>query len=83
MNCLICKQGETQNGTVTVTLERDGATLVFKNVEAEVCVNCGEAYLDEATTARLLQAADEAARRGVQVEVRTLRNGAPVATAAA
>lgn len=82
MNCLICKHGETQNGAVTVTLERDGATLVFKNVEAEVCVNCGEAYLDEATTARLLRAADESARQGVQVEVRTLMNGAPAVSVA-
>ena len=81
MNCLICKQGETQPGVVTVTLERGNATLVFKNVEAEVCANCGEAYLDEATTRRLLQAADEAAQQGVQVEVRTLTHGASVAVA--
>ena len=58
----------------TITLERGGATLVFKNVAADVCENCGEAYLDESTTARLLRAADEAARGGVQVEVRTLHD---------
>lgn len=79
MKCLICKHGETNPGVVTVTLERDGSTLVFKEVEAEVCENCGESYLDKATTARLLQAADEATRHGVQVEVRTLNNGEPVA----
>ncbi len=76
MNCLICKHGETHPGVVTVTLERGGATLVFKKVEAEVCENCGEAYLDEAVTTRLLGTADAAARQGVQVEVRTLANGA-------
>jgi len=45
-------------------------TLVFKRVPAQVCENCGEAYLDEATTAHLLATAQEAARAGVQVDVR-------------
>ncbi|MCA9913998.1 MAG: type II toxin-antitoxin system MqsA family antitoxin, partial [Anaerolineae bacterium] len=34
MKCVICKQGDTRPGTVTVTLERGGTTLVFKNVPA-------------------------------------------------
>jgi len=70
MKCVICKHGETRSGTTTVTLEREGMTLVFKGVPAQVCQNCGEAYLDEATTARLLATAQEAARAGVQVDVR-------------
>jgi hypothetical protein len=45
-------------------------TLVFKGVPAQVCENCGEEYVDEDTTARLLQVAEEAARAGVQVDVR-------------
>lgn len=70
MKCMICKQGETQPGTVTVTLERGGTTLIFKSVPAQVCDNCGEAYVDEATTERLLAAAEAAVKAGVQVEVR-------------
>ena len=70
MKCVICKHGETRPGTTTITLERDGMTLVFKHVPAQVCQNCGEAYLDEATTARLLATAEEAARAGVHVDVR-------------
>lgn len=70
MNCLICKQGETQPGHVTVTLERGGTTLVFKQVPAQVCANCGEAYVDDATTAQLLESAEAALKSGVQVEVR-------------
>jgi YgiT-type zinc finger domain-containing protein len=42
MKCVICKQGETQPGTTTMTLERDTTTLVFKNVPAQVCENCAE-----------------------------------------
>jgi YgiT-type zinc finger domain-containing protein len=70
MKCVICRQGETQPGKITVTLERDGATLVFKGVPAEVCQNCGEEYLDEATTACLISLGEESVRQGVQLSVR-------------
>lgn len=70
MKCVICKQSETLPGHVTVTLERDGLTLVIKGVPAQVCPNCGEEYLDETTSTRLLQTAEESARNGVQVDVR-------------
>jgi len=71
MKCVICKQGEMQPGTTTMTLERDATTIVFKNVPAEVCDTCGEAYLDAATTRQLLHIVEEAARLGVQVDVRS------------
>ena len=71
MKCVICKHGETQIGTTTVTLERDTTTIVFKNVPAEVCDNCGEAYLDAKTTRHLLHIVEDAARLGVQVDVRS------------
>lgn len=70
MICVICKHGETRPGTATVTLEREDTTLVIKGVPAEVCTNCGEEYVDEDTTAHLLNTAEEAARTGVQVDVR-------------
>ena len=71
MKCVICKQGETQPGTTTMTLELDATTVVFKHVPAELCETCGEAYLDAATTRHLLHIVEEAARVGVQVDVRT------------
>lgn len=70
MKCVICRQGETRPGKATVTLERDGLTLVFKGVPAQVCTNCGEEYVDEAITSHLLAMAEEAAQAGVQVDVR-------------
>lgn len=70
MKCVICKQGETRKGTATVTLERDYMILVFRRVPAEVCEVCGEEYVDEQTTAHLLEAAEEASRAGVQVDIR-------------
>ena len=71
MKCVICKHGETRPGSATVMLERDDMTLIVKSVPAQVCENCGEEYVDEDTTIQLLQQAEEAARVGVQVEVRT------------
>ena len=71
MKCVMCKRGETQSATVSVTLERGDTTIVMKSVPAEVCGICGEQYVDENTTQRLLAEAVRAARSGVQVEIRT------------
>ncbi len=52
------------------TLERDGATLLFKNVPADICDNCGEIYHDEEVTRSLLEQAEQASTRGVELDVR-------------
>jgi YgiT-type zinc finger domain-containing protein len=70
MKCVICKHGETAPGLVTITLERGGTTIVIKGVPADVCENCGEQYVDEQTSARLLSQSEQAIAAGVQVEVR-------------
>lgn len=72
MKCVICKRGETKPDHTTVTLERDRAVLVFRKVPAEVCANCGETYVSEEITARVLEEAEEAMQAGVQVDVREL-----------
>jgi len=73
MRCPVCRQGETRIGTATVTLERDGLTFVVKHAPAMVCVNCGEEYLDSATTEQVLRMAEEAAASGVQVDIRAYK----------
>ena len=70
MKCVICRQGETQLSTATVTLTRAAITLVVKGVPAQVCNNCGEEYLNEDTSAHLLQVAEDASKAGVLVDVR-------------
>jgi len=70
MRCVICKQADVEPGTATVTLERDGMTLVVKHVAARVCPNCGEEHVNEDAAARLVETAEQAARSGVQVDVR-------------
>ena len=70
MKCMICKNGETVDGFTTITLEKNGATLVFKNVPALVCDNCGEKYLSGKISKELLFKAKEIARSGVEVDIR-------------
>lgn len=70
MKCVICKKGVTRDGKVTVTLERNSATIVFKGVPANICANCGEEFVDEKTTAGLLKSAEGALQAGVQVDIR-------------
>jgi YgiT-type zinc finger domain-containing protein len=70
MKCVICKAGETRPGKTAVTLERGRMTLVFKGVPAEVCENCGEAYISAQLGRQLLASAENAAQSGVEVDVR-------------
>jgi YgiT-type zinc finger domain-containing protein len=70
MKCTICKGGETRPGRTAVTLERGTTMLVLKAVPAEVCANCGEAYVAEEVSRQILAVAEHAARSGVQVDVR-------------
>jgi YgiT-type zinc finger domain-containing protein len=69
MKCAICRHGQTIDGNITVVLERDQSILVFKNVPANICDNCGEEYLSEETNRVLLKKAKEAADRGADIEL--------------
>lgn len=70
MKCPICKHGNTRPGAATLTLERGGATLVFKNVPADICENCGEAFHSEDVTRTVLAQAEAAVKAGVEMDVR-------------
>ena len=69
MKCVICKHGETRPGNATVTLQRKESTIIFKEVPAEVCENCGEYYLSEAVTEKVLTRAELAVQNGAEVEI--------------
>lgn len=69
MNCVICKNGKTMPGKVTVTLQRSESTIVFQEVPAEVCNNCGEYYLSEEISEQLLRRAESAVKNGAMLEV--------------
>lgn len=69
MKCSMCKHGETNSGKVTVTLQRGDATVIVKGVPGEVCENCGEYYLSEDITGRVFALAEEAVKKGAEVEI--------------
>jgi len=69
MTCVICKSGETHPDETTVTLQRGATTVVLKGVPAEVCDNCGEYYLSEEMTGRVLEVAEASVSKGAEVEV--------------
>lgn len=70
MKCVVCKHGQTRQGRTTVTLERNGAALVVRNVPADVCENCGEAYVSAEVTRSLLESASQTLRAGVELDIR-------------
>ena len=70
MKCVICKHGDTELSTTTLTLERGGSVVVFKEVPAQVCTNCGEAYVDEEISVKLLGMAEQSVRDGIEIGVR-------------
>ena len=69
MRCLFCKQGETHPGRVTVVLERGETLVIFRDVPGDVCENCGEYFLSSEVTGQLLERAEEALRKGAEVEI--------------
>lgn len=69
MNCVICKTGELSHGEATVTLQRGDTMVIIKGVPAEICDNCGEYYLSEEMTQRVLELAEMAVHKGVEVEI--------------
>jgi YgiT-type zinc finger domain-containing protein len=69
MKCAICRHGYTESGFTTVTLERKQTTLVFKQVPADICENCGEVYLNAEINRTLLTQAEQELQRGVFLEM--------------
>lgn len=69
MKCMPCRAGETSPGKATVTLERKGVVIVIKEVPAEVCGNCGEYYVSEEITRKMLRLAESGIEKGVEIEV--------------
>ncbi|MHB8160830.1 MAG: type II toxin-antitoxin system MqsA family antitoxin [Thermoleophilia bacterium] len=54
---------------MVVTLQRGETTIIFKDVPAEICENCGEYYLAEEITEQVLSRAEEAVKSGAEVEI--------------
>lgn len=69
MECTFCKNGTTEKGHATVTLEKGETIVLIKNVPAEVCTNCGHYYLSSEMTQLVLEKGKEAYDKGAELEV--------------
>lgn len=69
VTCIVCRHGETAPGVVTVSLQRGDTTVILKGVPADVCDNCGEYYLSEDVTRRVMERAESAVSSGAEVEI--------------
>jgi YgiT-type zinc finger domain-containing protein len=65
MICLICRQAELLESFTTIKLGRGEMHLVINNVPARVCPGCGEAYVEEGVTVRLLREAENTFHAGL------------------
>jgi YgiT-type zinc finger domain-containing protein len=64
MECVICKHGSTHEGKVTVTLERNEAIVLIKQVPAQICDNCGHYYLSAEIAQSVMKRGESALQRG-------------------
>lgn len=69
MECPICKNGSTKRGITTLTVDRNGAIIFFKDVPALICENCGETFIESPTAKMINKLATEAFNKGAEIEV--------------
>ena len=69
MICPICGQDNLKAGTTTFAADA-GAAVVVRNVPADVCDVCGEAFIDDTIAERLEGLVMEAKQTGTESIVR-------------
>jgi YgiT-type zinc finger domain-containing protein len=68
IRCILCRQGKTRAGQVTVMQQRGDTIVIIKEVPADVCENCGEYYLSKEVTSLVLKKGEEAVRKGAKLK---------------
>lgn len=66
--CPICG-GRKHAGTTTYTVDLGTGVVVVRNVQAQICSQCGEEWIDHQTAQRLEAIVQEARTKQRQVEV--------------
>ena len=69
MKCPICRFGEMKDGFTQVVLTRGNSTVIFRNVPAQICDDCGEYYLDEETAKDIYNRAEYCFTSGQEVAI--------------
>lgn len=71
--CPLCG-GKKKGGTTTFTADLGFGVVVVRKVRAQVCDQCGEAWIDPEAARRLEKIVDEARKNHRQVEVLDLES---------
>jgi YgiT-type zinc finger domain-containing protein len=69
MECVICKTGNTRPGKTTYSIVKNEHIIVVKDVNADICDNCGEAYFTVETSQWLSKKVNEAMESQSEEEV--------------
>ncbi len=69
VECVMCRGGTLKPGFSLVALDRGESVIIIKGVPSLVCNQCGEFCLEEDTTTRVQAMAEDAFKRGVEVEI--------------
>ena len=72
MKCTVCKNGNCKEGLASIMFDKNGNIVIFKNVSAMICDNCGAKFFDSNTSAGLLKQARELRRNGSELEIMNL-----------
>lgn len=70
MTCPICGQDALAPGTTTFTTDATGTVVVVRGVPAQICANCGEAFISDDVAAELEMQVAEARASGTESLVR-------------
>jgi YgiT-type zinc finger domain-containing protein len=70
--CPICG-GKKSKGKTTFSADLGSGVVVVREVDAIVCSQCGEEWIDDATARELEQIVNDARARRLQVEVAALK----------
>ena len=68
MNCFMCK-GKMNPSIVNHIVDLDGSIIIVKNVPANVCKQCGEAFLDHDIVKKLEIIVEQAKKSKAEITV--------------
>lgn len=69
MTCIVCKNGSTKPGKVTVSVDKGKTVVMIREVPAEICTNCGEEYIDAETMKDLEKLVSNAQKAGLNLAI--------------
>ncbi|TMP93565.1 MAG: type II toxin-antitoxin system MqsA family antitoxin [Verrucomicrobia bacterium] len=70
--CPICG-GKKTKGKTTLSADLGSGVVVVREVEATICSQCGEEWIDDATARKLEDIVNDARVRQLQVEVAAMK----------